>query len=90
MEAFLIEGMSLISFFLSLWLITFSHHLIFKLAIILSVQQYTIHIMQIFLDFFFFNIFHQIVIFFSSKLDPDLGLAITYFISEVSVFENGE
>lgn len=91
MEAFLIEGMSLISFFKSLWLIIFSHHFIFKLALILSIQQYTIHIMQIFLDVFFFNIFHQIIIFFfSNKLDPDLGLDLTHSISEVLVFDNRE
>lgn len=83
MEALFIVGMSLISFKhlhgLSYFL------LIFTLAFILTFHCVPLIVCRV--VFFFFNIFHQNVIFFSSnKIVPDLGLALTHSVPEILSF----
>lgn len=91
MEAFGTVGMtSLKKKKKTLWFITFSFYLIFKLAFILTFHCVPFIVCRVSL-IFFLTIFHQNAIFFSSnKIVPTQGLALTHSVSELLRFRKTE
>ena len=73
-----------------MWLIIFSYHLIFKLALKYSAIHHSYYAnFPWFLFFEHLSSDHHIFLL-KTKLDPDLGLDLTHSISEVLVFDNRE